>query len=79
MENKVTVPQDELEYLIVLRHNVLTKETTIEGLGRNFIVELGMLEWAIVRLKRADAENQMAERLRNQPRILGTTGPFGKV
>lgn len=74
---KVTVPQDELEYVIVLRHNVLTKKTEIEGLGRNFILEWGMLEWAIQKLKRLDLQAEMAARAENAPRIVPAGGPLG--
>lgn len=63
--------------MIVIRHNVLTKRTDIEGIGKNFIVALGMLKYAEIRLRRLDAETELAARMQNAPRIVKAGGPLG--
>lgn len=67
---KVTVPQSELEYEIVIHHNVLTKTFTVDGVGRNFLLEIGMLEYAIQQMKRADMQSQLARQMAEGPRIV---------
>lgn len=70
--------QESVEFEICIRCNVVTGAFELIGLGKNRLVELGMLEYAKTRLQRIDAQIQMQEMMANAPRVFPGSLPLMK-
>jgi hypothetical protein len=75
MEN-VAVEKSRLEMRVIVTFNVLTGEMGVEGCDKNPVVALGMLDYALARVRRALATNDILQDAQNSPRIAIPRGPL---
>ena len=73
---KVTIPQAELDYELVIKFNVLTHKFELRGFDKDPLVALGMLEFAKHELQRTVAKNELLDEMANAPRLVGARGPL---
>lgn len=71
------VQPEEINYEIIIRHNVVTGHTDIEGGGRSMAVVIGMLEWAKRELLQAEGQRRFLEAEKNRSRLHIPGGPLG--
>jgi hypothetical protein len=62
-------PLTDEEFEVVIRHNVKTGVSGLLGCDKNPLVAIGMMEWALGRVKRHVAQNEMIEEMSKVPRI----------
>ncbi|HYL64460.1 MAG TPA: hypothetical protein VE077_17740 [Candidatus Methylomirabilis sp.] len=68
METK-TILVDQVRMSIVVEFDMLTGEMTLGGCDKNPVVALGMLDYALARVRRALAVNDMVQDAKNAPRV----------
>src|SRR5579863_7914676 len=68
--NAVRVPVESVDLTITIHHNVISGQFEVEGWQVNRLVSIGMLEYALVMIKRADAQAEMLRQMQNAPRIV---------
>jgi hypothetical protein len=66
-----------VKYQIIIDYDSETGNRQITGLGNDMVIELGMVYWADVKLRRMIAEGELVERMKAQPRIIGGIPPHG--
>jgi len=76
MADPIKPEAEEINYEITIGDNVVTDHADIDGGALILAVVLGMLDWAKRELLRTDAENRLAERMRNMPSVLVPRGPL---
>jgi hypothetical protein len=70
----VTIPQEAVEFELVIRHNVLTGEFEVEGHSKNRLVALGMLELAKQLINREGMKQAMLDDMANSPLVVPGKG-----
>lgn len=74
---RVTIPQEVVEFQIVIGYNVITKQFSLSGCDQDPLVSMGMLEWAKHRVQRGVSMAELAQEMQNAPRIAVPGGPLG--
>ena len=74
MDN-VTVRREAVELEIVIKFDVSTCQWSISGCDKNPVVALGMLEYALARVRRSITLGDLEMQMQNSPRV----SLFGKV
>ena len=64
-----TVDREKLELRIVVTYDLLTKEFALEGCDANPVAALGVLDYALSRVRRFLTTNDIVQEARNSPRI----------
>jgi len=72
----VTVFKEAVELEIVIRFNVKTGEISLTGCDESPLVALGMLDYALARVRRVLGTNDVMQDARNAPRIAVAGGPL---
>lgn len=76
MESK-TILLDQVQMRVVVSFDVLTGEIAVEGCDKNPLVALGMLDYALSRVRRVLTVNDMMHEAKNAPRVsLAAGGPL---
>ncbi len=65
----LTVKRDTVEMRIVVTFDMLTGQFGIEGCDKNPVVALGMLGYALARVRRFILTNEILQDVKNAPRI----------
>ena len=65
----VTIPQDAVQMEIVVMFNMLSGEVRVTGCDKNPIVALGMLDYALARVRRALTTNDIVQEMKNSPLV----------
>ena len=64
-----TVDREKLELRIVVTYNLLTRKFALQGCDQNPVVALGVLDYALARIRRSLTTNDILQEARNYPRI----------
>ena len=64
-----TVKRDTVEMRIVVTFDMLTGPFGLEGCDKNPVVALGMLDFALSRVRRFLTTNDLVQEMKNAPRI----------
>jgi hypothetical protein len=62
-------PGDDVNFKLVITHNVVSKSFVLEGHMKNMLVSLGMLHYAEQFVRMEISRARMSEELQNAPRI----------
>jgi len=68
METK-TILVDQVKMRVVVSFDMLTGDIQVDGCDKNPVVALGMLDYALARVRRALAINDMVQEAKNVPRV----------
>lgn len=68
METK-TILVDQVKMRVVISFDILTGEIAVEGCDKNPLVALGMLDYALSRVRRVLTVNDMVQDSKNAPRV----------
>jgi hypothetical protein len=68
METK-TILLDQVRMRVVISFDILTGEIAVEGCDKNPLVALGMLDYALSRVRRVLTVNDMVQDSKNAPRV----------
>jgi hypothetical protein len=68
METK-TILVDQVKMRIVVSFDILTGEIAVEGCDKNPLVALGMLDYALARVRRVLTQNDILPDMKNAPRV----------
>ncbi len=71
-----TVDREKLELRIVVTYNLLTKEFALEGCDANPVVALGVLDYALSRIRRFLTTNDVIREAQESSRIVRAGGPL---
>jgi hypothetical protein len=66
-----------VKFQIVIRYDAATGNREVLGIGQDQVVELGMIWYAELKLRRLIAEAELVERMQNRPRVAVPGGPLG--
>jgi hypothetical protein len=72
----VSIPAEVLQMHIHVSFNMLTGDVAVEGCDKNPLVALGMLDYALARVRRFLVQADLAQEFRNAPRIAVPGGPL---
>lgn len=64
-----TILAESVEMQIVIKHNVVDGTLSVTGCDKNAVVALGMLDWALARVRRFITMNDIAQDAKNAPRV----------
>jgi hypothetical protein len=65
----LTIDAEKVQMRIVVTFDVLTGEFGLEGCDKNPVVALGMLDFALSRVRRVLTTNDVLQEMKNAPRI----------
>jgi hypothetical protein len=65
----VSIPEEVLKMHVHVSFDMLTGEMRVEGCDKNPIVALGMLDYALARVRRFLTTNDILAEAKNAPRI----------
>jgi hypothetical protein len=65
----VKIPEEVLKMRVVVTFDMLTGELAVDGCDKNPIVALGMLDYALARVRRYLVATDMIRKAQNAPRI----------
>jgi hypothetical protein len=65
----MTIPQESVQFELVITHNVLSGTFEVSGHSKNRLVSLGMLEYAKQLINRESLKQQILEDMKNAPRV----------
>lgn len=74
--NALRVPPESVDYTLTIHHNVVSGAFEIEGWQGNRLVTIGMLEYALIMVRRMDAKDAMLREMENAPRVALPPGTF---
>ncbi len=75
MEKPTEMPQPP-RMEIVVRFNTLTAEFSLTGCDQNPVVALGMLDYALARIRRFITQGDIAREMQDASRIVTARGPL---
>jgi len=75
MEKSNETPQPH-RMEIVLKFNILSREFSLTGCDQNPVVALGMLDYALSRIRRSLTTNDILREAQNSPMIALPRGPL---
>jgi hypothetical protein len=64
-----TILVDQVKMRVVISFDILTGEIAVEGCDKNPLVALGMLDYALSRVRRVLTVNDMVQDSKNAPRV----------
>lgn len=73
MEN-LTVRREAVEMEIVIKFDVSTGIVSVQGCDKNPLVALGMLDYALARVRRFILQNDLQQELQGAPRVALASG-----
>jgi hypothetical protein len=66
---EVSIPEEVLQMPIRVSFNMLTGEMAVEGCDKNPVVALGMLDYALARVRRFLATSDILAEAKSAPRV----------
>ena len=72
----MTIPQEAVQFDLVISHNVLSGAFEFSGHSKNRLVALGMLEYAKQLINMENAKQRMRDEMESASRILKPQGPL---
>jgi hypothetical protein len=63
------IEQEQVQFELVITHNVLSGTFEVSGHGQNRLVALGMLEYAKQLINHENAKQAMLDAMKNAPRV----------
>jgi len=75
MDN-LTVKRESVEFEVKVRFDLLTGQMEVSGCDKNPIVALGMLDYALARVRRFLVQNDIAQEVYEASRIVPARGPL---
>jgi len=70
----MTIPQEAVQFELVITHNVLTGTFEVAGHSKNRLVSLGMLEYAKQLINRESLKQSILDEMKNRPRVVPSGG-----
>ena len=70
----MTIPQEAVQFELVITHNVLTGTFEVAGHSKNRLVSLGMLEYAKQLINRESLKQSILDDLKNRPMVVPPGG-----
>ena len=70
----VTIPQEAVEFELVITHNALSGAFSVSGHSKNRLVSLGMLEYAKQLISRENAKQALMDDMKNAPLVVPVGG-----
>ena len=71
-----TVDREKLELRIVVTYNLLAKEFALDGCDANPVAALGVLDYALSRIRRFLTTNDVIQEAQEKSRIVRAGGPL---